>query len=549
MPEKQLTMTFDPKVIEHLGVRMYSTLPPVLSELIANSYDADAENVNVELHDKDEKKIVVSDDGSGMSRDDIQDKFLVIGRNRREEGNKFTPNKKRKPIGKKGLGKLSFFGIVKMITVDTVKDKKRNVFKMDWKKIIDSKGEYFVDHQVVDQSSTRKDGTIVTLEKIKRRSQFSAKDLASGIARFFIVDKTFKVSVKHNENRKINVENKMRFDLLEPEFEWNFPNGLKGIKHLGYLKKWKIRGNIIASKDPIKPNTNARGVTLFSRRKLVQSPYQFAESTSSHFYSYLSGWLEIDFIDDLSEDVISTNRQSLNWEHPKMSVLHAKLKGCIGQIEREWRKKRKEKKDKEFCRRSGFPLEKWFSSMSEDTKRSATTFFRTIGDISAIGEKDSEKIFDSLLKIVPLYPNYHWRHLHKDLQNELIDFYKNRQYLEAAKDGQQIYQDKVAKKSNVDADGESLFNKVFSEPNPILEIQTPFQKPKTKKNIQKGQQLLSAGMVSSFRNPVSHSTSKDVRKFFNEDDCLDVLSLISFLLRRVDKSKKNYVSKKKSATK
>ncbi|HDC4371601.1 TPA: hypothetical protein O8L32_004737 [Enterobacter cloacae] len=38
-------MTFDPKTIEHLGVKMYSTLPPALAELISNAYDADSENV------------------------------------------------------------------------------------------------------------------------------------------------------------------------------------------------------------------------------------------------------------------------------------------------------------------------------------------------------------------------------------------------------------------------------------------------------------------------------------------------------------------------
>ena len=103
-------MKFDPKVIEHLGVRMYSTIPPVLGELIANAYDADATKVEIMLYDKEEKKIVIRDDGLGMSFDDINEKFLVIGRNRREGGD--TTLGGRKVIGKKGLGKLSFFGIV-----------------------------------------------------------------------------------------------------------------------------------------------------------------------------------------------------------------------------------------------------------------------------------------------------------------------------------------------------------------------------------------------------------------------------------------------------
>ena len=59
-------MTFDPNTIEHLGVRMYSTLPPVLTELIANAHDADAGHVFLTLKDIAEKEIAIEDDGLGM---------------------------------------------------------------------------------------------------------------------------------------------------------------------------------------------------------------------------------------------------------------------------------------------------------------------------------------------------------------------------------------------------------------------------------------------------------------------------------------------------
>ena len=64
---------------------MYSTLPPVISELISNAYDADATEVKIYLNDKDqEKSIIIEDNGHGMSFDEINDKFLLIGRNRRK---------------------------------------------------------------------------------------------------------------------------------------------------------------------------------------------------------------------------------------------------------------------------------------------------------------------------------------------------------------------------------------------------------------------------------------------------------------------------------
>ena len=40
MSEKQLIMSFEANTLQHLGVKLYSTIPPALAELIANSYDA-----------------------------------------------------------------------------------------------------------------------------------------------------------------------------------------------------------------------------------------------------------------------------------------------------------------------------------------------------------------------------------------------------------------------------------------------------------------------------------------------------------------------------
>src|SRR3989338_8687653 len=100
MSQEELKMSFDPNTIEHLGVRMYSTLPPVLAELIANAYDADAEHVLLTLKDNGDKEIIIEDDGTGMSFEDINSKFLRIGRPRRQEEGVQVTAKNRKVIGK-----------------------------------------------------------------------------------------------------------------------------------------------------------------------------------------------------------------------------------------------------------------------------------------------------------------------------------------------------------------------------------------------------------------------------------------------------------------
>ena len=78
MPDYELKI--DLNALNHLGLNLYSNVPAVLSELIANAWDADAGEVHLNIHrDDDGTKIVVKDDGCGMDTKDLNDKFPIIG--------------------------------------------------------------------------------------------------------------------------------------------------------------------------------------------------------------------------------------------------------------------------------------------------------------------------------------------------------------------------------------------------------------------------------------------------------------------------------------
>ena len=83
MEQKELQVTFDINTIDHLGVKLYSTIPPMIAELVSNAWDADANNVYINFKNEGEKTITVSDDGIGMTFSELNDYFLKIGRNRR----------------------------------------------------------------------------------------------------------------------------------------------------------------------------------------------------------------------------------------------------------------------------------------------------------------------------------------------------------------------------------------------------------------------------------------------------------------------------------
>src|SRR3989338_5931009 len=83
--DDELIMKFDPLIIDDLGAKLYSTLPPIISELIANGYDSCAKKVWIELIGTgDDKSIKIRDNGVGMSFDEIERKYLKIGRKRRD---------------------------------------------------------------------------------------------------------------------------------------------------------------------------------------------------------------------------------------------------------------------------------------------------------------------------------------------------------------------------------------------------------------------------------------------------------------------------------
>jgi len=547
--QKELKMTFDPNTIEHLGVRMYSTLPPVLTELIGNAHDADAEHVILTLKDAGgEKEIVIEDDGIGMSFDEINNKFLRIGRNRRVEDKAQTTPKGRKIIGKKGLGKLSFFGIAHEIEITTKKDGKENVFVMSWEGIKSTQKEY--KPKIIKKDETcpaDSHGTKIVLRKIQRESDFSSENLANSLSKMFIFDTDFRVEIRHNEEEPIIVSNERRYAGLEKEVEWKVPSDVQYTND--YDKADQIVGHLMATKKPISPKTNMRGIILFSRKKLVNMPEYFSESTSSHFFSYLTGWLEVDFIDELEDDVIATNRQSLNWGHPEMKKLRLHLQNMIKWLEQDWRKKRAEIRNKELENKTGIKISEWRAHIPENINKDLDP---VIGALIRDSELPEEKTVDSLKglqRIIKPYPYFHWRNLHSTLQKVVFDYYKNEDYYTAVFEGVTKYVNQIKKKTSSTKVDFELIKEAFSpdETNPptlpTLSVTKKFKrpdgtdfKPLTIENISLGHGLLARAMWKAFRNPKAHETAQDLKNsgLYTEQDCLDALSLLSHLYYRLD---------------
>ena len=545
MNQPLLTMRFDPHTIKHLGVRMYSTLTPALAEIISNSYDADATNVTVKLIQDGNvpKEIKIEDDGMGLSFDEINDKFLVIGRNRRDDiGDIPSPKYKRYSTGKKGLGKLALFGLANTITISTIQNGKLNEFVLDWDDLMAAIGNYQPSATITNENTTKADGTVITMSGLKRKTPFDFTGLADSLSRIFIFDETFNLLIESSSGDRISIDNKRKYSLITKQFEWNLDSTLYVPLDSPYLGK--IKGNLITSEKPLAPSSGLRGITLFSRGKLVNAPEFFSNSTSSHFYQYLTGWISVDFIDELEDDVISTNRQSIDWENLEMAKLRVFLSGIVSQINTDWRLKRKEIKDDDLKEKTGIDTKKWMNTLTGDVKANTKQIIDSLS-----GEDSLEKytpVIKALHNMVPEYPYYHWRHLHSEIQIMSKEYYETKHYYTAFLEAMKKYSNAVKVKSGSSATTDlNLMGNVFNEKDAILKVIGEYKRKdghnfsdQTQRNVQSGQQYLSQGIVAGGRNPLSHEEIDELKisGLFSENDCLDMLSLLSHLFKRLDNS-------------
>ena len=98
-------MTVDMSVLESLGINLYSNAAAVLSEMVANAWDADATEVTIDWMTSGQV-VVIADNGRGMTAEDINKRFLKVGYKKRINEGSMSPRWDRLYMGRKGIGKL-----------------------------------------------------------------------------------------------------------------------------------------------------------------------------------------------------------------------------------------------------------------------------------------------------------------------------------------------------------------------------------------------------------------------------------------------------------
>ncbi|WDL69803.1 ATP-binding protein [Helicobacter winghamensis] len=381
-------------VCEALGVKLYSTLPPVINELVSNSYDADATKIIITI-DNSNKTIVCEDDGCGMDSEDITNKFLMISRNRRKsEQTQTTPKFKRRITGRKGLGKLSVFGICKIIEVETIKNNKLNSFRINYDDLISKKENEPYNVEVIqqEQETQENNGTKITLKELIRKTEISLPNLANNCAKrsnFFGDNFTICFRDYNNTQSEITLNSDYRKNIIfkDKQFHWEIPNDIQGKVEqnvLSYLQKNNINGFIITTKKPINETSNEeeqyKGIALYARKKLCQEPSFFGIGTDkSHAFSYMYGEINVDFIDE-DTDNIATYRGNVVWNNDEMDLLKINIQKIIRAIGKDWKEKRREEKKEEITAKIGFNIYAWYKEYTTNEQKLAKSITDIIVD-------------------------------------------------------------------------------------------------------------------------------------------------------------------------
>jgi len=407
MTEKKFEMSMNLNVLHHLGINLYSNIPAVLSEVVANAWDADAREVEISIG---EHQIIILDNGNGMDLTDINNKFLKVGYQKREDGNAVTPKFNRPVMGRKGIGKLSLFSIANRIEIHTSKNGNKNGFIISTKvleeKIRSGDAAYFPEEVESDKIDMSKDGTKIILSELKKMTHNTAAGLKKRLARRFSVigaDYDFNVNVN---GYAIGITDREYFHKLQ--YIWSYTDENWKSDYIqncagGKLKSsenrpvqiegspFKVYGWIGAvenSGDLKDESENINKIVIMVRGKLAQEDI-LEEFLEGGLYSkYLIGEIHADFLDvDEEADIATSSRQKIIEDDPRYQLLRSFIQKELKHIQNKWTELRSQEGREKALEIPS--IQTWFSHLGRDHKRRAEKLFGKINQLTL--DNDAKK--------------------------------------------------------------------------------------------------------------------------------------------------------------
>lgn len=411
---RPLVMTISLNALEHLGMNLYSNIPAVLSEIVANAWDADAKLVTIDI-DKAEGTITIKDDGTGMTRDEVIDRFLTVGFKRRDTMGATTALG-RKPMGRKGIGKLSIFSIASIAEIYTKKGKVQTAFRMDRdkiKKAIEGKSTdaSYKPEEISASAPDLGDGTRIVLSGLsKSLSGMTVAGLKRRVARRFAIIGPKRNFVVQVDGDGIGPEDRAYHNMVEYLWTYGdqneFQTACKNLRHVVEARLPSIAAELMKEELTLlgwigtvnrpsqlkdEDGDNLNRIAIFMRGKMAQDDILDAFGQKEIFADYLVGELHCDELDvDTQNDVATSGRQTLKEDDPRFEALRRIVLSEIRHIAGKWSDWRRSDGTKEAM--SVPAVSEWLEELQGDTRKKAERWVGRLNTIRAQGDSDKKEL-------------------------------------------------------------------------------------------------------------------------------------------------------------
>lgn len=460
----EMGMTVQSGMLRTLGINLYTSLGKVLVEFVANAYDSDATKVEISIpedrikserarlraeakaaeartgdaetvgqpqetevapattpaHSRfdvlmqilpDAVKVVIEDDGHGMSWNEVQDKFLPLNRQRRKDEagreTKLTTDKGRYVMGRKGVGKLAGFGAALSVEVWTTRKGEDYATVLTLTDELLNNASNISDVKIPVEypaADSKQSGTRITLSRLKSDAlRDTLATVQKTIARSFhaIRPSDFAILI-----------NKATLESAASAYEFVYPASLTpdavaaggmaddvievpdlGSIPIRYFVGFLPRSHHLKSAE--------RGARIYCNNRLAAGPTMFDLGTGMHsFHSadYMECIVEADELDRDSIDLINTARTQFKEGNEVVDALRAKLTAIMSSaIGAHGRFRDRQAKDEIEKDPTAQIIMRTVSTLPSKSRKAATKLLTTMAAQWGVGTKEFEDIAPTIV--------------------------------------------------------------------------------------------------------------------------------------------------------
>ncbi len=211
---KEVGFTIDAGLIQRLGYELVGRAETAVSELIKNSYDADATIVDVDFIDTSVLggSLIISDNGLGMSKKQLINGFMRISSTDKLH-NPTSPRFNRTKAGKKGIGRFATqrLGNRLIIVTQTKESDKAIRLEIDWNKYSIDRDLTSITFPIEFIQKQKDEGTTIEIRGLREKwTDAAIKRIYRYVLDLFQPDylsersKTDNLAIRNEETFKVN---------------------------------------------------------------------------------------------------------------------------------------------------------------------------------------------------------------------------------------------------------------------------------------------------------------------------------------------------------